>query len=659
MLTFSCRGSVGDGVVRFAIRLSALVALCGSVLVACGGGSANDDGATLANDFDGGDDGGAGTGGPDTLDGSSAQDSGGPSGGVAGMGGAGAGERPTHPSTVGDRWVAIVSPTNAETFLAPTTLRLIAAAHDPNIATNQPVEGRGANAQKVQFFVDGDRVLEVNGANAEYWIFKGVANGIAAGTHVVWARAVYTNPALILDSAPMTVTVNEPAAGRTVTLDADVVLTGDKGFEIVGTPETRVRLEGNGHRIISDGEATGPLTLKYVDVVDLGSRTIGIEPGVQIATSGPITIEDSTFDTSNTIDVTMLGEAPASVRRNLFRSNMRMPLGQNPGTSGTSPSYPVIRFTGPATGAKVFASNNVAAGWVQFDKTSGWIVGGDTDNDSNVLIGPRVGIWVQESDRMQVRRNYSHHAYYGGWSQGSNFELGGTSKMIVEHNVIYGSSWPVRGAGCEFRYNLVADAGHQFIWADNGGAIHHNVFTGGQSDIASIYLIDQVKGVRVYNNTVDGQMNQDMVTAVHADDKTTATLTSNAFVNVPVPQGLDRGATVTIIGGQLTADFNAFADTQPVTYSDGRRPQHDIILASPADARFTNLPKNDVFDADETAVWQRVTTVREILGRYRARYAPQAGSPLIDSGDPAEGPGNDIGAVGAGAPSDTDKFGKL
>src|SRR5262249_2400815 len=34
-------------------------------------------------------------------------------------------------------------------------------------------------------------------------------------------------------------------------------------------------------------------------------------------------------------------------------------------------------------------------------------------------------------------------------------------------------------------------------------------------------------------------------------------------------------------------------------------------------------------------------------------------SPLIDAGDPADGPGNDIGAVGAGTDNALDLFGKL
>jgi hypothetical protein len=564
---------------------------------------------------------------------------------------------PSHPSQLGGRWVGMISPTVAETFQAPSTLRLIAAAHDDQVATNVPVEGRGGNASRVQFFVDGTSVLQVDGADAEYWIFKGTVGGVGAGTHRVWARATYVEPDLVLDTAPVMVTVAAPPAGTpTVTLDADVVLAGAQGFELVGAPGARVRLVGNGHRIISDGEPTGPLTLKYVDVVDLGNRVDTTQPSIEITISGPVTIEDSTFDGSDALDIGVRGDAAASIRRNLFRSNMRMPLGQSPSSSGTSPSYPTIRFTGASTGAKVFAGNNVAAGWVQFDKTSGWLVGGDADADANVIIGPRGGIFAQESAAMQVRNNYSHHNYWGGWSQGSNFELGGSTDAVVEHNVICGGSWPVRGAAGEFRYNLVSDGGHQQIWPETGGSIHHNVFVGGQSDVASVFVQASVGGAKVFNNTVDGQLDEDMVTAVSVASGAMLTLSSNAFINVPRPPGMATGATVTLEGGGLTADYNAFAGLQSVTYSDARRPAHDVVLAGGAAAMLTDPPITSC-DWDDAALWTRAMTVRQLLAQYRHRYTPAAGSPLIDKGDPAGGTGNDIGAVGAGAPNAADKFG--
>ncbi len=63
-------------------------------------------------------------------------------------------------------------------------------------------------------------------------------------------------------------------------------------------------------------------------------------------------------------------------------------------------------------------------------------------------------------------------------------------------------------------------------------------------------------------------------------------------------------------------------------------------------------------DWDDVALWHRTTTVREVLAGWRRRYTPQVGSPLIDTGDPTGGAGNDIGAVGAGTRNGADMFGR-
>jgi hypothetical protein len=60
---------------------------------------------------------------------------------------------------------------------------------------------------------------------------------------------------------------------------------------------------------------------------------------------------------------------------------------------------------------------------------------------------------------------------------------------------------------------------------------------------------------------------------------------------------------------------------------------------------------------DDTAMWQRTTSVRQVLQMYRTRYMPIVGSPLIDTGH--GGSGNDIGAVGAGLSNTNDQFGIL
>ncbi|MBI3854437.1 MAG: right-handed parallel beta-helix repeat-containing protein [Planctomycetes bacterium] len=549
-----------------------------------------------------------------------------------------------YPSSHGGRSVAMIAPSGGELFAAPTTLRLVGSGRDPNVYTNSPSPGLGGNASKVQFFVDDTMVLEVLGSNAEYWIFKGFVSGIAAGRHRVWLRGIYVSPAEVLDSPPMIIdVVDPPPPAQTVTLSADVVLSGSTGYELMGAPGARIRLNGNGHKI--SGTTSGPLTLKFVDVFDLGDRADTSSPSINVTTTGTVTIEDSVLDTSNPLHFSLGAAAPASVRKNLFRSNMRQPIGQYP---GGPTSFPVIQFGGSSTGAKTFAGNNVGAGWVEFDGVTAWLVGGDTDADSNILIGPRVGISVQNSGAVQVRRNYSHHVYTGGWSQGCNFELQGSPTITVEHNIVSGSSWPVRGVGCEFRYNLVLDAGHQWLWADStNGSIHHNVFAGGDEDVGGIYALYNPQNVRIFNNTFDGQ-GRSSISAILKMTGGAVSLTSNLFMNDPV------SSPVSITGGTLTADYNLFSNTMAPNYSDGRTPAHDLT----GNAMLT-APPPVPFDLDEVGLWRRTLTVRDALTLYRARYTPLAGSPAIDAGDPAGGSGNDVGAVGSGQANALDKFGQF
>ena len=107
--------------------------------------------------------------------------------------------------------------------------------------------------------------------------------------------------------------------------------------------------------------------------------------------------------------------------------------------------------------------------------------------------------------------------------------------------------------------------------------------------------------------------------------------------------------------GTLTADYNLFFNPS-IPYSDTRSPAHDVRGMDPD---LANPVAGAPFALDEVGVWKRTTTVRDILGVYRTRYTPQAGSPVIDTGDPAGGSGNDIGAVGAGQVNAADRFGQL
>ena len=56
-------------------------------------------------------------------------------------------------------------------------------------------------------------------------------------------------------------------------------------------------------------------------------------------------------------------------------------------------------------------------------------------------------------------------------------------------------------------------------------------------------------------------------------------------------------------------------------------------------------------------IWNRTKKVSDVLSAYRLMYTPSPGSPLIGSGDPQDGQGVNIGAVGNGERAD--QFGRF
>lgn len=549
----------------------------------------------------------------------------------------------------GTRYAAMVAPVDGESFVGPTVdLRLVGVGLDQNNFTPGGPGGGHSQAASLQFFVDGVSVLTVDAASSEYWVFQGFVTSLALapGEHTVFARATYgANPGPVgqVDSVPVTITVEAaPAYVQTVDMAGDMTLAQAASW--VGTPGGRIRVNGHGHKIAGIGASS--IDWQYVDFHDLGGPGGGAN-GVDLTTTGNVTIKGCRFDYSNTVRLSLGGTATAAITGNLFRSSMRQPLGQLP----YGDSFPAIQLTGSSTGEKTFAGNNVGAGWVDFQAVNHWTVGGDDDADGNVLIGPRVGIHFDytgtdnASSSIVVRRNFSHHIYYGGWSQGNNLEAGGNTSLLAEHNVLIGSSWTVRGMAGEFRYNLVLMAGEDWMWLDTGADVHHNVFVGGDNNRSGLYDTYKNTDIRIRNNTLDGLGSSNGgVNAVSITGS--ETITSNLFMNMPYQP-------VVIESGTLVSDYNAFWKTSAPDYSDGRMPSHDVH----ADPQLTN-PAVHAYELDERAVWLRAVHAHDVLSSYRTRYMPKPGSPLVDSGDPASfGVGNDIGAIGNGTINAQDRFG--
>jgi hypothetical protein len=268
---------------------------------------------------------------------------------------------------------------------------------------------------------------------------------------------------------------------------------------------------------------------------------------------------------------------------------------------------------------------------------------------------PRIGVAPTGCTNVIVKRNYSHHVYVGGWSQGANFEIFDTAASTIEHNVIYDSSWPVRGggAGTEFRYNLVLMAGHEWMQPNAGIAVHHNLFVGGDEDQGGLFVYNSEAApnapvIDIYNNTLDGMAGTGIMAAIRLGSTAGPTrINSNAFLNYP------KGQVVLIEGGSVDADYNGFFASQATAYSDGRQPAHDlsgstIPMVSPPQVPFT---------FDEGALWLRTTTVANVLASYRASYAPKPDGSLLGAGDSKSVAANWMGAIGAGQ-ADTDRFGR-
>ena len=548
------------------------------------------------------------------------------------------------------------------------TLRVFAAAYDPTGGG-----GNERNAARVDFYVDDQLLGTVPAAESEYWVFKTRLPGIAAGRHRVWVRATYANPAGTLDSESMWIDVDPaPAYGQTVSLAQDVVLSGSQSYELIGTPGARVRLNGNGHRIRTQGTWTGQLRFDHVDVHDLGAPDVPT-PAIDIDVRNAITITDSVFDTTGTVALDFTGAAQATIRDNDFRSNMSMPASQQPEFEPQA-SYPAFRVRGNSSALKFFQGNRIGVGWADFANTSHWLIGGDREDEANIIIAPRGGLWVQNSSEVEVRGNFIYHIYFGGWSQGNVMELGGSDDIVVEHNVVGGGSWPIRGLGGTLRYNLVLDAGHEWLWITGDGAtVHHNVFVGGDGDVAPIRMIYGPQDVLFYNNTLDGLSAASMNRPIWVDEDASAELHSNAIVGMPRPSAVR-------IDGELEADYNLFhgqigASLQ--NYSDNRWPAHDVgVLNAQTQPRFAENAEPFRYVWDD--LWTREVGVRQVLANYRSRYTPGTNSPLTDAGMPAsvapdalfssgfeEGEGNgggangnDIGAVGSGEAAEDDLFGR-
>jgi hypothetical protein len=533
-------------------------------------------------------------------------------------------------------------------------------------------------------------------------IFAGVRAGAAATAAVAaLAASLAAAPAR---AAPVTI-----LPGQEITLTDDVVLATTDNFTAGAAGGARCKIHGAGKQIRTapDDPAnpnpwTGTLTIQACDLDGLGSDMLA---AIDVTGTNSVTIQDSTFSNGGLVSVGLSGAMNVLFQRNRMEANNLYPV-----VSFEPSSSPAFIATGRSTGMKLFQGNLILKGRAHFESTNNWLIGGDTPAESNVLVGLRAGFKVESSDDNIVRGNYTHTMIGAiGWNQVKNMSVIQGSGNLVEHNVFRGFNWLIElTGGAEVRYNLLFDAverGWVLYQAKAGNKVHHNVLVAvksGQYEPAGAFVLEtDTSGLpdnaEVYNNTVDGNgvcnpgVSEGAVVFHNGGDNMGNTalsvlqsMRSNAFTDMR----LDMGTTLVGVypNEMMTpppvhlgySDYNFFYNPDSpvkeiygVGMSDGFGmhdvPAHvvggtstDTMNVKPAFAG--PLPHTFPFEDDGTHQYDLAngtTTVCQVLAYYRQIYTPTAGSPLVDHGDPMEGAGNDIGAIGAGAPNALDLFGTL
>jgi hypothetical protein len=456
-----------------------------------------------------------------------------------------------------------------------------------------------------------------------------------------------------------------PTEKKVVELDADLKVT-DLDW-------TNVAVRGNGHTVTLSGALTiknslitGLGSLSVIDPSTADANSAVMTPGITGTLNGDVVIQDSIFEATGALQLKIEGAGKVLIKDNEFRaSNFIKFVPSNPEAS------PVFQISGTGGKEKLFQGNRVGAGIVRFENTSGWLVGGENDSQSNILMGPRCVLSLVRCSDMRVSGNYIHHDYRGTWSQGYNFYCEGSEKILAEHNVLRASSWPLQSFSGEFRYNLMIDSGHNWVRTlGSGTRFHHNllVHTGdpyGTGIGAGVWNYGKNKDVQFYNNTFDGgapvatDFNAPMISI--SSGCTVSVLRNNVFTGVNKIHSLARNAIVARGGDDkdtepriASADYNCFFNPQAPAADP-----YDTKIVSDENAGEHDIHDDPMFKCgavipyavDEAEVWNRKFAVSKVLTFYRERYAPAEGSPLLN-------PKGFIGAIGDGKKAE-DLFGRF
>ncbi len=488
------------------------------------------------------------------------------------------------------------------------------------------------------------------------------------------------------------------SAGQTLTLERDLILSGADALVIAGTAEHPCTIQGNQHQIKTDGTWTGQVKITHARIHNLGAR--GSKPQVyafdlKAGANAVIEIEHCTFDASAALRVDNGGQSSTAFRHNTILENSLVPQSKD-----IADSRPVFEASGSSPAPKFFQGNRIYRGATEFNSKR-WLIGGDSDAESNLLIGIRIKISTARNAGSIIRGNYLHllmpiNEEFPYYSQVSTVN---PTDNLCEHNVIRDGEWIVRFIEGEFRYNVICDINdHNLIQNGSLGSIHHNVFFVGQPEhrpgsmfscISIVYGTDKGgSGLEVYNNTFDGCGTFPCPGVDVCERGLVKTLRNNVFLNfahngkygqagMPVTMihpGWNDAASAKGAARLGYADYNCFFSPNAkfkVNYSlsvadkierkDAGFARHDLRVSGAVDEQVDPQfkgPLVKVFPFQDDDIKRGQVTVSQMLRDFRDRYTPREGSPVIDAGDPTDGAGADIGAVGAGRENATDQFGK-
>ncbi len=435
----------------------------------------------------------------------------------------------------------------------------------------------------------------------------------------------------------------------------------DDTFVAQGTADAPCIIEGHTFQVRAKN-IRGSVAIIHCTVHQVGDRGKAAFD-LELHGAGALRIEDSTFTQTGQLYVVAEDDADVSILRNDFQADS--PVDYN--FRDMLASEAAVKVAGMSSRTKLFQGNRILLSNLKMEKTQHWLVGGLTEAEGNILYGLRGGLWGDTLTDVRIAGNYMRTpAPYDGWNRLTTLQIDGASSgVIVEHNLIRGGSGLVFGAFAgELRYNILADP-HAAFWINGVPSrtdlkIHHNLLLRSEAtDVGLLYW--RMLGLEVPHPSGDTTMVTDPKLEFFNNTMDTADCYNPPGAEDPGPARMLYADYNDFFNGHaLAVDNYALSVAGKTERADDGFGAHDPgapdLKNQQADPQFVG-PQPIVFPFTDDDLSARKVTVCQVLAYYRKLYTPSDKSPLVDKGDPADGPGTDIGAIGAGAADPSDQFG--